>query len=220
MNEDLQELITHLNYCALFVAALSGAAAGINKKADYFGVMVIAYLTACCGGITRDVLLGDHPPENIRTWQPAAIAVAASLVALLFFPRLRPFLRTHIQTFDAFGLGLFTVIGATKGAAYGVSPISIVFLGVITGVGGGMARDIVLARTPSFLHREIYATASLAGSLVVLMGCYWNVMRMEWAVVLGAGLCTVLRLVALHFNINMPAAWKNICDTISSRRSS
>lgn len=218
MGPELQQLITYLNYFALFVAALSGAAAGINRRADIFGVVVIAFVTACSGGIARDVLLGDHPPENIRTWQPITIAVFASIVALLFFPRLQGFLKTNIQTFDAFGLGLFTVIGATKGLAWNVSPIGAVFLGVITGVGGGMARDLILARPPSILHKEIYATSSLAGGMVVVLGSYFEILGMEVAVVLGAAICTALRLVALHYNINMPTAWSQVCKKDQSQR--
>lgn len=113
-----------------------------------------------------------------------------------------------MQILDAFGLGLFTVLGVTKGMAWNITPVWAILLGVITGVGGGMARDILLARVPNVLHREIYATCSLIGSAVVVLGCYGGTLRQEYAVIAGAVICIALRCVALRYNWNMPVAKK------------
>ena len=209
MNPDMEQLVQTLNYCALFVAAISGAAAGINCKADVFGVAVMAFVTACSGGIARDLLIGDTPPENIRSWMPLAVTLAASGVTVAFFRYLQWFLANPVQIFDAFGLGLFTVIGTTKAMAFGITPIWAVLLGVITGVGGGMARDILLARPPSVLHKEIYATCSLAGGAVVVAGAHLDYVSSEYAVLAGAALCIVLRCIALRRKWNMRAVDKS-----------
>lgn len=208
MNPELEHFFYVLNLCAIFVAAMSGAAAAIHGRADIFGVAVLAFATACSGGIIRDLLIGDVPPENIRSWVPLAVTLAASIVTLAFFKYLQGFLGNPVQILDAFGLGLFTVLGVTKGMAWNITPVWAILLGVITGVGGGMARDILLARVPNVLHREIYATCSLIGSVVVVVGSHGGTVRLEYAVIAGAVICIVLRCVALRYNWNMPVAKK------------
>lgn len=205
MSPELEGLLEILTYCAIFVSAISGAAAGIRERADIFGVAVLGFVTACSGGIIRDLLIGDVPPANIRSWLPLGVSLLGSAVAIARHRYLQWFLRNPVQVFDAFGLGLFTVLGTTKAMAYGIIPIWAVLLGVITGVGGGMARDILLARPPSVLHKEIYATCSLAGGAVVVAGSRLDMVGQEYAVLAGAALCIALRCVALRYNWNMTA---------------
>lgn len=209
---ELDTIVAIFNYFAIFVAAISGATAGMKKKVDLFGVSVLAFVTACSGGILRDLLIGDLPPDNIKSSLPLAVSLAGGFFAFVFFPYVQGFLQRPVLWFDALGLGLFTALGANKAIAFDISPVWAVLLGVITGIGGGVARDIMLARIPLVLHAEIYATASLVGGAVIVGGHYIPWIRPEYAMVLGAAICILLRCLALHYNWNIPAI-----PSISSR---
>ena len=196
-------LVDVLNYCAIFVSAISGSAAAIKSRADVFGIPVLAFATACSGGILRDLFIGDLPPENIRSSIPVLVTLAASMVTSLCIKQLKWFLTNPIQVFDAFGLGLFTAIGVNKALYYNITPVWAVLLGVITGVGGGMVRDILLGRVPSILHREIYATCSLAGGVFMVAGWYLKLMPHSFLMVSGAAICITMRCLALRYNWNV-----------------
>lgn len=200
MTGDAQALIDVLNYFAIFVSAISGAAAGIKARADLFGVSVIAFVTACSGGILRDLFIGDLPPENIRSSIPVLVSLTASIMTSLLIKQLKWFLTNPVQVFDAFGLGLFTAIGVNKALTFEITPIWAILLGVVTGVGGGMVRDILLGRVPTILLREIYATCSLLGGAVIVAGEYFNLLPRGVVMMLGAGICIAIRCLALHFD--------------------
>ena len=202
---DLDTLVAVFNYFAIFVAAISGAAAGMKKKVDFFGVSVLAFATACSGGILRDLLIGDLPPDNIKSSLPLVVALSGGFLAFVFFPYLQGFLQRPVLWFDAMGLGLFTALGANKALAFGISPIWSVVLGVITGIGGGVVRDIMLARIPLVLHAEIYATASLVGGAIIVAGHYIDWVQPMYSMIFGAAVCILLRCLALHYNWNIPA---------------
>lgn len=204
MSDKLATLLSMLNYFGIFVAAMSGAAAGIKWKTDFFGMVVLAFATGCSGGIFRDILLGDAPPENIRAWQPLVITLIAGLFTYFLFPSIQWFLKNPVQILDAFSLGVFTVIGANKALMFQITPVWAILLGVVTGVGGGMARDLLLTRPFTILHKEIYATASLAGGACVVLGWYLPPVYYEYFVVLGALVCTTVRILAVRFKWNMP----------------
>ena len=203
MKSELPQLVDVLNYCAIFVSAISGSAAGIKSRADLFGVPVIAFVTACSGGILRDLLIGDLPPENIRSCIPVLVTLFASILTSLCIKQLRWFLNNPIQIFDAFGLGLFTAIGVNKAMYFNITPIWAILLGVITGVGGGVVRDILLGRVPSILHREIYATCSLVGGVFMVAGWHLDILPRGVLMVAGAGICIVMRCLALRYNWNI-----------------
>lgn len=198
------ELVDFINYAAMFIAAISGASAGIRRNADAFGVGVLAIATACSGGLIRDILMGDLPPDNIKSWHPLAASLAGGCFAFFFYTHLRWFLKHPVQITDAFGLGLFTVLGADKAVTFGITPIWAVLMGVITGIGGGMARDILLATTPSILRAEIYATASLAGGTIVVLCRNLSLVDRDWAMLLGALVCVVIRCLAIKYKWNIP----------------
>lgn len=196
-------LVDILNYLAMFVAAISGAVAGIKKNADPFGVCVLAFAAACFGGISRDILLGDLPPDNIKSCMPLAMSFAGGCAALFWSRHLQWFLRHPVQIFDAFALGLFTALGTDKALACGITPIWGILLGTVTGVGGGMIRDILLARTPTILLSEIYATASIAGGAIIVLCRYFSLVDRQWAMILGAVVCTTLRCLAIRYRWNL-----------------
>ncbi len=199
-----EALLSIFNYLGLFVFAISGAAAGIRRQTDLFGIAVLAFSAACFGGIIRDVLIGSLPPANIMSWEPLATSLLATAATVFFYSYLAEKLNNPVQVFDAFGLGLFTVIGVEKALVYGVGPVWAVVLGMITAVGGGMVRDILLAHVPMVLRGEIYATASIAGGSIAVAGYIWPVIPPQYTMILGAAVCIVLRCLTIKYHWTIP----------------
>jgi uncharacterized membrane protein YeiH len=196
-----------LELVGTFVFALSGAAAGVKYRLDLFGVLVLSFATATAGGITRDVLIGAVPPAALKDWRYLAVSILAGLVVFFSSPRperqLR--LRTLVLTFDAAGLALFAVSGAQKALGHGLDPIAAALLGMVTGIGGGMLRDVLVSDIPAVLHSELYAVAALAGSIVVVVGHVLNAPPAASAVA-GVAVCFGIRLVALWRGWRLPTA--------------
>jgi uncharacterized membrane protein YeiH len=197
-------LVRALDLVGTFVFATSGAAMGVRRGLDLFGVLVLGCVTATAGGVLRDVLIGAIPPAALSSWLPLAIALVAGLLAFRF-DRVLEKLRQPVQFFDAVGLGVFAVAGTQKALAFGLDwPMAIV-LGMVGGIGGGIARDVLTARVPTLLRSEIYAVAALAGGLVVVAGAS---IELESTVggLLGIVVCTSLRLLALYRGWKLPVA--------------
>jgi uncharacterized membrane protein YeiH len=196
-----------LELAGTFVFALSGAAAGVKHRLDLFGVLVLSAATATAGGITRDVLIGAVPPAALRDWRYLGISVVAGLV--VFFSSLRPErqqrLRNLVLTFDAAGLALFAVSGTQTALGYGLSPVMAALLGMLTGIGGGMLRDVLVSDIPAVLHSDLYAVAALAGAIIVVAGHVLNAPPAASAVA-GAAVCFGMRLVALWRGWRLPTA--------------
>src|SRR5436309_3059181 len=147
-----------LELVGTFVFALSGATAGVKHRLDLFGVLVVSFATATAGGITRDVLIGAVPPAALRDWRYLVISMLAGLVVFFWSPRperQRP-LRNLVLTFDAAGLALFAVSGTQKALAYDLDPVMAALLGMLTGIGGGMLRDVLVSDIPAVLHSDLY----------------------------------------------------------------
>ena len=184
-----------LDLVGIFVFAISGALVAVRKDLDVFGVLILAGTTGLGGGFLRDVLIGATPPTALVDWRYLLVPVAAGLLTFWFHPALGRMERT-ITVFDAFGLGLFCVTGALKSLDYGLGPVPAALMGMVTGIGGGMARDVLASRVPAVFRGELYATPALAGAFVAVLGA-----QLELPVVLvaaaGAGLCIVWRLVAV-----------------------
>ena len=197
-------LLDIFNYLGLFAFAISGAAAGMRKQADLFGIALLAFSAACVGGIIRDVLIGALPPANIMSWEPLATSLLATGVTVFFYSYLTGKMNNPVQVFDAIGLGLFTVVGAEKAIAYGVGPVWAVLLGMITAVGGGIVRDILLAEVPQVLGGEIYATAAIAGGSIAVMGYVWPVLPPQYTMLLGAAVCIILRCLTIKYHWSIP----------------
>ena len=158
-----------LDLTGTFVFALSGALAGVRRKLDLFGVLVLSFAAANSGGITRDVLIGAVPPAAISDWRYLVVSLVAGLITFYLSPTIER-LRHPVLLFDAAGLALFAVAGAQKSLDYGLNPVMAMSLGMLTGIGGGMARDMLLAEIPTVLRSELYAVAALAGAGVVGAG--------------------------------------------------
>ena len=182
--------------------AVSGAVAARQRHLDPFGVFVVAYVAACGGGIIRDLCLGSLPPVGMSDWRYVA-CVAVVSGATIFAQPLLDRLKHPIVFFDSLGLGFFAVVGAHKSLAMGSNVEVALILGTITGVGGGVLRDVLVNRVPIILEKEIYALAALAGAAVQVVGQLngYSVFITPW---IGASVCLVLRSLALRYSWSLP----------------
>ena len=199
----MNTLLPILDLAGTFVFAISGAMAGVNKRLDVFGVAVLAFAAGNAGGILRDVLIGATPPAAIGHWRYVVVSLIAALVAF-FGHRLVERVQSPVSIFDAAGLALFAVVGARKALDYGLHPVMAAVLGMLTGIGGGIVRDILLARIPAVLHAELYAMAALAGAGAVVLGAVLGLPPAATAIG-GAALCFGLRFMALRHGWRLPA---------------
>ena len=136
-----------LDLVGIFVFAISGALVGVRRGLDVFGVLVLAGVTGLGGGFLRDVLIGDIPPAALADWRYLMVPVAAGLITFVFHPAVGRVER-QVTIFDAFGLALFCVTGALKALEYGLSPVPAALMGLVTAIGGGIARDLLANRVP------------------------------------------------------------------------
>ena len=195
-----------LDLLGTFAFALNGALTAVRSvRVDVVGVVTLGMVTAVGGGIIRDILLGALPPASFVDWRYLAVAAGGGLLAFLFSRGLSR-LRRPIDVFDAAGLGLFAVTGAIKALELGVGPAAAVILGVVTGVGGGTLRDVLIRRVPTVLSTGLYAIPALVGAaLVVIAGSIGldQVLGAPMAVC-GAVACFAIRMAGLHFGLDAP----------------
>jgi uncharacterized membrane protein YeiH len=194
-------LILVLNLAGTFVFGLSGGLAAVRARLDLFGVVVLAAVVALAGGITRDVLIGT-PPAGFRDWRYLAAAAAAGLVCF-FAGRALERAERSVMIPDALGLGLFAVTGATKALQFGLGPVPAVLLGAITGVGGGVLRDVLLRQVPTVLREGLYAVPALMGAAVPVVA-HQAGSTGSLFLVLGALVCVGVRLLGLRYEVNVP----------------
>lgn len=185
--------------------ALEGALAAIRGQLDFFGVMVLSFATALAGGMIRDLLIGDVPPASLRDWRYATAAFVAGASVFFFYHFVLHIPNVVIMVLDAAGLGLFAFAGTEKALAFRLHPLIAVLLGTITGVGGGTVRDIFLAQVPIVLRADVYATAALAGSALMILARKLGVPP-AWAAFLGGTACFMLRVVSVWRHWNLPHA--------------
>jgi uncharacterized membrane protein YeiH len=162
-------LLLALDLAGTFVFALSGAVAGVRHRLDLFGVLVLAFAAGNAGGIVRDVLIGAVPPEGLSDWRYLAVSLLAGLLTFFWYSAIDR-LSSPMLIFDGAGLALFAVSGAQKALAFGLHPVTAALLGMLTGIGGGMLRDVLVLEIPIVLRAELYAVAALAGAAVVVAG--------------------------------------------------
>jgi len=181
--------------------------AGVKRKLDLFGVLVLSFAAANTGGITRDILIGAVPPGAINDWHYLGVSLAAGIMTF-YFPSAVMERWNPVLLFDAAGLALFAVSGAHKALVHGLNPVMSTLLGMLTGIGGGMARDVLLAEIPIVLRADLYAVAALAGAAIVVIA---NVLKLpsDAAVLVGAALCFGLRVLAMKYGWRLPVATLN-----------
>ena len=187
-----------------FVFALSGATAGVKHRLDLFGVLVLSFAAGNSGGIARDVMIGAHPPAAMSDWRYIAVSMLAGLITFYWY-RIINRVGSPVLVFDAAGLALFAVSGAGKALAFHAGPVAATLLGMLTGIGGGMVRDVLVAEIPTVLRTELYAVAALIGAAAVVIG---RMLQLPTAVaaIVGAILCFGLRFAAMRRGWQLPRA--------------
>jgi uncharacterized membrane protein YeiH len=196
-------LLLVLNLAGTFVFGLSGGIAAARAKLDLVGVVVLSIAVALTGGITRDLLIGIAP-TTFRDWRYLAVAGAAGLVTFAGSPGLGRFGRS-INVLDAAGLSLFCVTGAATALQHRVGPAPAVILGAVTGIGGGMLRDILLREIPVVLREGLYAVPALLGATVVVVASEAGAHGLLFPIA-GAAVCFAIRLAGIHWDVNVPTA--------------
>ncbi|MBO4632877.1 MAG: trimeric intracellular cation channel family protein [Lentisphaeria bacterium] len=200
--ESVVFLVLDLFGTAVFAA--TGAVKGVRCKLDVFGVTVLACCVGVGGGMIRDSILGATPAAALQNWTYLGVCIAIGLTIFLT-AQYWMHLRNLILFGDAIGLGVFTAIGAGKGIQFDVSFIGVILCGVFTAIGGGIIRDVLAGEVPAVLRNDFYATASLLGGIL-----YYFLYRAElnWFVnfLLTAGFVILIRLVAIHYRLQLPQA--------------
>jgi uncharacterized membrane protein YeiH len=194
-------LVAELLGIAVFAA--SGASAAVGKRLDLFGVVVIGALCALGGGALRDILI-DAKPLALTDWRYPLVAVIASLVVFRFHPALSR-MRPTMLVLDAAGLALFTVVGTLKGLDYGFAVYAACIVGVLSGIGGGILRDVLVQEIPAVLREDFYAMAAVVGSVIVAVGARWESQIGHWTLMLIAiATIFVVRMVAIRYRWEAP----------------
>jgi uncharacterized membrane protein YeiH len=187
-----------------FVFALSGATVAVKHRLDLFGVLVLSFAAGNSGGIARDVMIGVVPPAAISDWRYIAVSILAGLITFFWY-RIINRLSSPVLVFDAAGLSLFAVSGAGKALAFHAGPVAATLLGMLTGIGGGMVRDVLVREIPTVLRTELYAVAALIGAAVVVIGRMLHLPSAA-AAVAGTVLCFGLRFMAMRRGWQLPIA--------------
>ena len=194
--------------------ALSGAMVAIQKRLDLLGILVLGITTAVGGGLIRDLIIGIHPPMMFV--KPVYVVVSAIFILILFLiikvnhssPKFLESVlyETLFNLMDAIGLGVFTVVGVNSVMNNDMNHMLFlkIFLGVITGVGGGLIRDMMANETPGILRKHVYACASIVGAVCYIILYDW--LRSGTAMVLSVILVVVIRVLAKHYEWNLPKA--------------
>ena len=196
-------LILVLNLMGTFVFGLSGGMAGVRAQLDLFGAVVLAAVVGLAGGIIRDLLIG-MPPATFRDWRYLAVVGAAGLLTSVAHPAINR-LKRPIDALDAAGLALFSVTGAATALAHGLGAPEATLLGAITGIGGGMLRDILVREIPAVLRGGLYAIPALVGAGIVV-AAYAAGNRTVVFPILGAGACFLMRIAGLRYGLGLPRA--------------
>ena len=180
---------------------LSGGLAGAKAGLDVFGILVVASVVGIAGDVTRDLFLGI-PAMVVFDWREMMAVVAAGLLAFVAHRPLSA-LDYPIQIFDAIGLALFSIIGANASLAHRATALAAALLGMLTGIAGGVVRDIVLREIPAVLQSGLYAVPSLVGSGLGVLGYQWGILGPAWFA-LAVLSCLGLRLGGIFFDLNLP----------------
>ena len=197
--------------------AISGAMAAVEKRVDLFGVIFLGVTTSLAGGIIRDVVIGRVPPVAFSDYKYMAIAIVTSLIVFILARVYHEHYKDNLElintinnVFDAAGLGAFTITGANvaMGMGYRSNGFFMIFLAMITGIGGGVLRDLMIGEIPFVLRKRIYAVASLAGGFVYYLLSVKFRMETMSAAFAGIAIVFGLRMLATIFKWNLPKAFE------------
>lgn len=200
------EVFTLIDILGTAAFAISGVFAAMDKRLDIFGIFIIAFITAIGGSTIRDILIGNLPVTWMRSRDYSLVIFASALIAIFFYKLIRDYDKI-LLVFDSIGLGFFTILGLQKGLEFQFPPGMCIALGTISACFGGMARDIVLNQIPHIFHKELYATACIAGG-----GLYFLLRNGGLTAPMLEGICiafiVVIRLLAVRYNWVLPAVYR------------
>lgn len=206
----METIINHINIGGSFVFAISGALVALRNKLDPFGVLIIAFITAVGGGTIRDMLLADRDVFWLFDSTIIYAVVAGALIAMTFRKKLH-FFEKPIFFYDAIGLGLFTITGVQIGIDYELNSMICILLGTVTGVFGGVIRDIIVNEIPVVFQKEIYATASILGGTLYLLLIHFKVPN-PYLQIIPILSIILTRIIAVTYKISLPNIYKNNND--------
>ncbi|NJB34984.1 MULTISPECIES: trimeric intracellular cation channel family protein [Flavobacteriaceae] len=187
--------------------AISGVLIAMDKRLDFFGVMIIGFVTAIGGGTLRDLLIGNTPVLWMRDANYMIIISATVILAIVFAKQLK-YLRKSLFLFDTIGIGLYTTVGIEKGLDAGLLPIICIALGTITASFGGVIRDILCNEIPVIFRKEIYATACILGGIAFFLFRLLPVVDV-YANIAAIVVVILVRLVAVRFKISLPSIYSD-----------
>lgn len=190
-------LLLVLDLVGIAVFGVSGALAGVDKNLDLFGVLFLSVATALGGGFMRDALIGSTPAAALTDGRYLIVPVIVGLIVFYVHPAMARLSRIFLLV-DAAGLGLFAVAGARKALDFGVPAVGACGIGLLTAIGGGIIRDVLVREIPAVLHREIYATAALLATVIVVLGDKTNLNNVATAAV----------AIAAAFSLRVVSRWK------------
>ncbi|HHV74507.1 MULTISPECIES: trimeric intracellular cation channel family protein [unclassified Thermoanaerobacterium] len=201
-------LINSFEIIGTIAFAISGALVGIEKKLDLFGVTFLAVTTAVGGGIFRDIIIGNIPPTAYVNPTSCIISIITAIVVFFFYEKINKF-ETMIMISDALGLGVFTAIGCRTAITHSYSNAFIVItMGLSTGIGGGIVRDVLAKNVPLVLKKEIYAVASIVGAL-----CFYYIHGYLPDIIslyICCAIVFIIRILSIIYNLNLPV--RNVED--------
>ncbi|MDF6044989.1 trimeric intracellular cation channel family protein [Streptomyces sp. JH14] len=208
LNELFTPSVQHaLDLVGIFVFAISGALLAVRKNFDVFGIAVLAEVTALGGGLIRDLIIGAVPPAAFTDLGYFLTPLIAAGLVFFMHPHVER-IQVAVNVFDAAGLGLFCVTGTVKAYDYGLGLTASAALGLATGVGGGVLRDVLANETPSLLRwdRDLYAVPAMVGAAMVVLCIRFGALN---AFTSGTAVITafVLRLLAMRFHWRAPRAY-------------
>lgn len=214
---DLQEIVVFvMEMLGTIAFAASGAMVGVGRNMDIFGVCVLGVVTSVGGGMIRDIVLGIIPPSVFQDPVYAAVATVTSCMVFLVLYLKRELLEGHFRetydkvmlVMDSIGLGIFTVVGVNTGirSGYVDETFLLVFLGTITGVGGGLLRDMMAGVPPYIFVRHVYACASIIGAIVCVYS--YRIFGAVEAMVVSSAVVILIRYLAAHYHWNLPRLGK------------
>jgi uncharacterized membrane protein YeiH len=197
-------LLVHiLDLFGTMAFAVTGAFKAIEHKSDIVGIIILATITGVTGGVVRDIVFGRMPPIAVTDPLYLVITTATAVATFFLYKKLKKHWNMFLK-FDAIGLGVFTIIGASF--AYelaGLNFLAMAFAGLVTAIGGGILRDVFVNEVPIVFVKELYASASFAG-VVILFGLLAAGVDLSVAAVPAFGAVTALRLLAMKYNWNLP----------------
>lgn len=196
-------LVTSLDLTGTFVLAIHGASVAAASGLDLLGITLIAVISSVGGGVIRDILVGETPPEALRHWPLTTVALCGALLTILFEQQVQAIPEGPLIVIDAVGLSLLAVAAAEKSLDYKLTPAAAIMMAAIGGCGGGAMRDVLLMHVPAILRTDFLATAAIAGAAVLVAGRRLG-LRPIWASWCGGVTCCVLRLVAVWQGWHLP----------------